>query len=133
MDRGFPTEGVELATVKHYQEATTRLMPTIGTIKLQPLTALGLDVAYASLLDAGRAARTDLFRALARVFASFGYEWVAFIHVGESDDEWLPLPAFVPTDVPTYSDDPRSVFHRRRSVGCPRRDLNPHPLARNGF
>ena len=54
----LPTEGVEPATVKHYHEAVTRLLPTIGTVKLQELTALDLDRAYAALLDLGRAART---------------------------------------------------------------------------
>lgn len=54
----LPAEGVEPATTKHYAEAIARLTPTIGAVKLQALTALDLDRAYAALLDAGRAART---------------------------------------------------------------------------
>jgi integrase len=54
----LPTEGVEPATVKHYTEAIARLLPTIGATRLQDLTALELDRAYAVLLDAGRSART---------------------------------------------------------------------------
>jgi len=44
--------------VKHYAECLNRLLPTIGTIRVQDLTALDLDRAYADLLDQGRAART---------------------------------------------------------------------------
>lgn len=54
----LPAEGVEPATVKHYREAVARLSPTIGAVKIQELTALDLDRAYAALLEAGRAART---------------------------------------------------------------------------
>src|SRR4051794_30339442 len=54
----LPAEGVEPATVKHYSEALARLTPTIGATKLQALTPLDLDSAYAALLAAGRAART---------------------------------------------------------------------------
>jgi integrase len=54
----LPAEGVEPATVKHYSECLARLLPTIGTVSLQSLTAFDLDAAYAALLDKGRAART---------------------------------------------------------------------------
>jgi integrase len=54
----LPAEGVEPATVKHYHEAVSRLLPTIGDVKVQELTALDLDGAYAVLLHAGRSART---------------------------------------------------------------------------
>jgi len=54
----LPAEGVEPATVKHYAECVNRLLPTIGAVKLQDLTALDLDRAYAALHELGRAART---------------------------------------------------------------------------
>lgn len=54
----LPAEGIEGATVKHYSECVNRVLPVVGTIKLQDLSALDLDRAYAALLDVGRAART---------------------------------------------------------------------------
>jgi len=54
----LPAEGVEPATVKHYSEAIARVTATVGTVRLQDLTALDLDRAYAALLDLGRSART---------------------------------------------------------------------------
>lgn len=54
----LPTEGLEPSTVKHYHEATARLLPWIGATRLQDLTALNLDAAYAGLLALPRAART---------------------------------------------------------------------------
>jgi integrase len=54
----LPAEGLEPGTVKHYSEAINRLLPSIGATKLQALSALDLDGAYAELLGAGRAART---------------------------------------------------------------------------
>jgi integrase len=54
----LPAEGVEPATTKHYSECMNRLMPTVGTVKLQELAALDLDRAYAALLELGRSART---------------------------------------------------------------------------
>jgi integrase len=54
----LPTEGVAPATVKHYSECLARVLPTVGAIRMQDLTALDLDRAYADLLDRGRAART---------------------------------------------------------------------------
>ncbi len=54
----LPAEGIEPATVKHYTESVARLLPTIGTVRLQDLAALDLDRAYAALLDVGRSART---------------------------------------------------------------------------
>ena len=47
----LPAEGLEPGTGKHYSEAIARLVPTIGTAKLQNLSALDLDHAYAVLLD----------------------------------------------------------------------------------
>ena len=44
--------------MKHYSEAIGRLLPMIGTISLQDLSALDLDGAYAALLAMGRAAST---------------------------------------------------------------------------
>lgn len=54
----LPAEGVEPSTVRHYAEAVSRLLPTIGAIRLQDLTADDLDRAYATLRTAGRAPRT---------------------------------------------------------------------------
>ncbi|MDP9335236.1 MAG: Arm DNA-binding domain-containing protein, partial [Actinomycetota bacterium] len=54
----LPAEGLERATVKHYHECMNRLLPTIGTVKLQDLAALDLDRAYAELLELNRSART---------------------------------------------------------------------------
>ena len=54
----LPSEGLEPGTVKHYSEAIGRLLPMLGTISLQDLSALDLDGAYAALLAKGRAAST---------------------------------------------------------------------------
>ena len=54
----LPAEEVEPATVRNYSECVNRLLPTIGTVKLQELTALDLDRAYAALRELGRSART---------------------------------------------------------------------------
>lgn len=54
----LPAEGIEACTVRHYAEAVSRLLPTIGDIPLQDLTADDLDRAYAALRTAGRAPRT---------------------------------------------------------------------------
>lgn len=54
----LPAEGIEPGTVKHYAESVARALPTIGTVRLQDLSALDIDRAYAVLLDAGRSART---------------------------------------------------------------------------
>jgi integrase len=54
----LPAEGLEPATVKHYNESIARLLPTLGTVRLQHLTALDLDRAYGALLEQERAART---------------------------------------------------------------------------
>ncbi len=54
----LPAEGLEPATVKHYYESTARLLRTIGTIRLQDLTAFDLDAAYAALFDRGLSARS---------------------------------------------------------------------------
>jgi integrase len=51
-------EELEPATVKHYHESVGRLLPTIGAIRLQDLTALDLDRAYGALESLGRSART---------------------------------------------------------------------------
>ncbi|MCZ7525752.1 MAG: site-specific integrase [Acidimicrobiia bacterium] len=54
----LPAEGLEPGTVKHYKESIDRLLPAIGDVRLQDLSALDLDGAYGVLLDAGRSART---------------------------------------------------------------------------
>ncbi len=54
----LPAEGIEAATTKHYHEAISRLLPTIGTLPLQAVTALDLDRSYSALLDLDRSART---------------------------------------------------------------------------
>ena len=54
----LPAEGIQPGTVKHYSESVARLLPMIGTTRMQDLAALDLDAAYAALLDAGRMART---------------------------------------------------------------------------
>jgi integrase len=54
----LPAEGLEAATVKFYREGLGRLLPTIGTIRLQDLSALDLDGAYGALRELGRSART---------------------------------------------------------------------------
>lgn len=54
----LPAEGLERSTVRYYREAISRLLPTIGDIPLQSLTALDLDTAYAAVRAGGRTART---------------------------------------------------------------------------
>lgn len=54
----LPSEALEPGTVKHYSEAVGRLLPMIGTVSLQDLSALDLDGAYGTLLAMGRAAST---------------------------------------------------------------------------
>ena len=54
----LPAEGLEPGTVRFYSGCVTRLLPSIGDTKLQELTALDLDRAYAALLTAGLAPST---------------------------------------------------------------------------
>jgi len=54
----LPAEGLEPATVLSYEKEVARLLPTIGTIRLQDLAALDLDRAYGALRELGRAPRT---------------------------------------------------------------------------
>jgi integrase len=54
----LPAEGLEPSTIKHYAESVARLMPTIGDLVLQDLTAFDLDRAYGELRELGREART---------------------------------------------------------------------------
>lgn len=54
----LPAEGLEPATVLSYEKEVARLLPAIGAIRLQDLTALDLDRAYAALRELGRAPRT---------------------------------------------------------------------------
>jgi hypothetical protein len=54
----LPAEEVEAATVRNYAECVNRLLPTIGALKLQDLTALDLDSSYTALRELGRSART---------------------------------------------------------------------------
>lgn len=54
----LPAEGLEPRTVLSYESEVGRLLPTIGAIRLQALTALDLDRGYAALREAGRAPRT---------------------------------------------------------------------------
>lgn len=54
----LPVEGLEQSTVLHYDMCLKRLLPLIGPVRLQDLSASDLDGAYASLLTVGSAART---------------------------------------------------------------------------
>jgi integrase len=54
----LPVEGLERSTVLHYEMCLKRLLPLLGTVRLQDLAATDLDGAYAALLTAGSAART---------------------------------------------------------------------------
>ena len=47
----LPAEGLASRTEQHYDDCLRRLLPTIGNIKIQELTALDLDRAYAAIID----------------------------------------------------------------------------------
>lgn len=54
----LPAEGLERSTIRYHGEAIRRLLPVVGGIRLQELSALDLDRAYAALREGGRAPRT---------------------------------------------------------------------------
>jgi len=54
----LPAEGIEPATVLHYDHSVRRLLDRIGSVRLQVLSAQDLDAAYADLRAQGLSARS---------------------------------------------------------------------------